>query len=69
MARFVLVSNDGRMEVQIEGEPGEELSPDQTMAYYHMFAAHSLGQIAEQLEGLANRVSDLADVVEQSASA
>ena len=50
MAKFVLVSKNGRTEVEIEGALGEELSPDQVNAYYMMLAADSLAKIAARYE-------------------
>ncbi|MEH6721960.1 MAG: hypothetical protein V7686_00390 [Qipengyuania sp.] len=67
MAKFELVSKDGKVEVEIVGEPGDELMPDQVIAYSQMFAAHSLGQIADRLGDIADRISELARI-EQKAS-
>ena len=61
VAKFVLVRKDGKLEIEIEGEPGEELTPDQAIAYSQMYAAHNLSEISERLDDIGMRLSELTE--------
>jgi hypothetical protein len=65
MAHFELVKAEGRLTVEIVGELGEKLAPEQVSAYFQMLAAHNLGEIAESIASLSSRVGDLAEAVER----
>ena len=66
MAHFILSLIDGKLTPEIEGRDGEELTTEQVVAYTQMHAAYHLGRIADGLESIAARISDVADVLEQT---
>ncbi len=61
MAKFVVEYANGTFGVTLEGSRGEELSPDQVLAYSMMRVDHSLVRIADRLEDLAEISSRIPD--------
>lgn len=61
MARFVISVTDGKFEAELEGEPGEEISPEIVSAYSMMQVGHALGDIAESLEKMSRETENIAD--------
>lgn len=59
MAKFVISIADGKFETPLEGEDGEEVTPEMASAYAQMQIGWALSRIAERLADIDENLSAL----------
>lgn len=59
MAKFVISIENGKFETPLEGENGEEVTPEMASAYAQMQMGWALGHIAEQLGDISENLESI----------
>ena len=65
MAKFVISISNGKFETFLEGEDGEEISPEMVSSYAQMKIGWALGEIADRLVGIDNSINAIAGALEK----